>query len=176
MNALVFVLFFAIPFEDVESRALTTFLPQDMLEDLVRKEGWIELTLKPFGGIRKGDVLRVWAGGVIDRGGAEAPGANVYGPTGLDSAKAGLEANKLALSEDAKHAAAILVKTEEGVAHPCNAPGKPLEIKLTKENARVWIGFNDEKGAFGDNHLGRGRRHELDPLWIRIEVVRIVVD
>ena len=58
----------------------------------------------------------------------------------------------------------------------CNFPGKPLQITLTKENARVWIGFNDAKGAFNDNHLGKGRRHELDPLWIRVEVIRIVVD
>jgi hypothetical protein len=27
-----------------------------------------------------------------------------------------------------------------------------------------------------DNHLGKGRRHELDPLGMRIEVVRIIVD
>ncbi len=55
-------------------------------------------------------------------------------------------------------------------------PGKPLEIKLTKDNERLWVGFNDERGRYLDNHLGKGKRHELDPLWVRIEVIRIVVD
>ena len=54
--------------------------------------------------------------------------------------------------------------------------GKPLEIKLTQDKERLWIGFNDERGRYHDNHLGRGRRHELDRLWVRIEVVRIIVD
>ena len=30
--------------------------------------------------------------------------------------------------------------------------------------------------SFQDNHLGRGLRHELDPLWVRLEVVRTTVD
>jgi hypothetical protein len=176
MIALVLATAMTLQAADLESRALTTYLPQDMLETIVRKEGWTELTLKPFGGIRKGDILRVWAGGLVDRGGAEAPGQNAAGPTGLDAAGAGMDPAKLALSPSPKHAGAILFKTEEGVPHACNVPGKPLQIPLTKENARVWIGFNDEKGAFNDNHLGKGRRHELDPLWIRVEVIRIVVD
>ena len=54
--------------------------------------------------------------------------------------------------------------------------GKPLEITLAKDNEKLWVGFNDEKGRYQDNHLGKGRRHELDPLWVRIEVVRITVD
>ena len=54
--------------------------------------------------------------------------------------------------------------------------GKPLEIKAGKANEKFWIGFNDSKGRYLDNHIGKGRRHEHDPLWIRIEVVRIVVD
>jgi len=41
---------------------------------------------------------------------------------------------------------------------------------------RLWVGFNDERGRYRDNHLGRGLRHEFDPLWVRVEVVRIVVD
>src|SRR5438132_3329839 len=83
---------------DLESRALTTYLPQDMLESLVRKEGWLEITLKPYGGIRKGDILRVWAGGVIDRGNAHAPGQNVAGPTGLDAKKMDADPANLSLS------------------------------------------------------------------------------
>ena len=49
-------------------------------------------------------------------------------------------------------------------------------MKLSKDGEKVWIGFNDEKGSYHDNRLGKGKRHELDPLWVRIEVVRIVVD
>ena len=51
-----------------------------------------------------------------------------------------------------------------------------LDIKLTKDGEKLWVGFNDEKGRYQDNHLGKGRRHELDPLWVRVEVVRITVD
>ncbi len=58
----------------------------------------------------------------------------------------------------------------------CLPPGQPLEIKLTRDKEKLWIGFNDEKGRYQDNHLGKGKRHELDPLWVRIEVVRITVD
>jgi hypothetical protein len=43
-------------------------------------------------------------------------------------------------------------------------------------SSSLWIGFNDERGRYLDNHLGKGRRHELDPLWVRVEVVRIIVD
>lgn len=161
---------------DLESRALTTYLPQDTLEALVRKEGWLELTLKPYGGVRKGDILRVWAGGVIDRGNGDAPGQNAAGPTGLDAKKIGIAPGNLSLSSNPGQACAILFKTEDGVAHVCAAAGKPLQVPLTKEGARVWIGFNDEKGDYHNNHLGRGRRHELDPLWVRVEVIRIVVD
>ena len=55
-------------------------------------------------------------------------------------------------------------------------PGQPLEIKLTMDKEKLFVGFNDEKGRYQDNHLGNGRRHELDPLWVRVEVVRITVD
>jgi hypothetical protein len=58
----------------------------------------------------------------------------------------------------------------------CLPPGKALEVPLTKDKERLWIGFNDERGCYHDNHIGKGRRHELDPLWLRIEVVRIIVD
>ena len=38
------------------------------------------------------------------------------------------------------------------------------------------MGFNDRRGCYQDNHLGKGLRHELDPLWVRVEVVRTIVD
>jgi len=161
---------------DLESRALTHYVPQNDLEAIVRKDGWTEIVLKPFGGVRKGDFARIWSGGVIDRGGGDYPGQVADAPTGVNGSKLGVNPAKLAISPDPRHAFALLFKTEEGVAHPCAAQGKPLEVKFTKDGARLWIGFNDEKGRFIDNHLGKGRRHELDPLWVRIEVIRIVVD
>ena len=49
-------------------------------------------------------------------------------------------------------------------------------MPLTKDKEQIRIGFNDLRGRYYDNHLGKGRRHELDPLWVRIEVVRTIVD
>ena len=69
-----------------------------------------------------------------------------------------------------------MFKTESAGPANCLPPGQPLEIKLTKDKEKLFVGFNDEKGRYQDNHLGKGRRHELDPLWVRIEVVRITVD
>src|SRR6516225_8244562 len=51
---------------ELESRVLTHYVPQDFLETVVRREGWTELTLNVKGGVRKGDVVRIWAGGSID--------------------------------------------------------------------------------------------------------------
>src|SRR5438270_14078589 len=62
---------------EVESRVLTHYVPQDLLEAAVRTEGWTELALAVKGGLHKGDVVRVWAGGSIDRGNGERPGDNV---------------------------------------------------------------------------------------------------
>jgi hypothetical protein len=156
---------------EVESRRLTHYLPQDLLEKAVRTEGWTEVPLKLKDGLRKGDTVRVWAGGSIDRGG-EKPGQNVAGPDGVPGAQSG----DMALSAGPAHRYALLFKTETAGVKKCLPPGKPLEIKLSKDGERVWVGFNDEKGQYLDNHLGRGRRHELDPLWVRIEVVRTIVD
>jgi len=156
--ALLFTLALAAPAADVESRALTHYVPQDLLEEIVRK----------------GDIARIWAGGLIDRGG-DQPGKVVAGPAGPDG-KVTMMPDRLVLSKDPSHAFAILFKTEDGVARKCVQPGKPLEIPLVKEGAKLWIGFNDERGQFRDNHLGKGARHELDPAWVRIEVIRIVVD
>jgi hypothetical protein len=159
---------------ELESRVLTHYVPQDFLETVVRREGWTELPLNLKGGLRKGDVVRVWAGGLIDRGNGDQPGENVAGPAGPD--KVAAESRKLALDPSAKNAFALLFKTESAGPLKCRAPGKPLAIKITKERERVWLGFNDERGRYHDNHLGQGRRHERRPLWVRVEVVRVIVD
>jgi hypothetical protein len=182
---------------EVESRVLTHYVPQDLLEAAVRKEGWTEVPLAVKGGVRKGDVVRIWAGGSIDRGNGDQPGENAAGPDGVAAGKPapanrlrklpGDEARQpagagvspqpaLALSADPGQAFALLFKPEGAGPTKCLPPGKPLEIKLTRDKERLYVGFNDERGRYHDNHLGRGRRHELDPLWVRIEVVRIIVD
>jgi hypothetical protein len=172
-TALVLVFFFALTAlaADVESRVLTHYVPQDFLEMVVRKEGWSEVKLDLKGGVHKGDVVRIWAGGSIDRGG-ERPGETVAGPAGLK--KGG--GPTFALSSDPGHAFALLVKPEAGLVRKCLPPGKALEIKLNKDGERLSIGFNDERSRYHDNRIGKGRRHEHDPLWLRVEVVRIVVD
>jgi hypothetical protein len=169
----LFLLVGSIPAADVESRVLTHYLPQDFLETVVRTEGWTKVALDVKGGVRKGDVVRVWAGGHIDRGNGDRPGQNVAGP---DGAPAGADGPNLALSADPAFAYALLFKTEGPGLHKCAAAGKPLEIKLTKDNEALQIGFNDLRGRYRDNHLGRGLRHEFDPAWVRIEVLRIIVD
>ena len=161
---------------DVESRVLTHYVPQDLLEKIVRTEDWTEVALDVKGGVRKDDTVRLWLGGSIDRGNGDQPGENTNGPSGVDISLAPANPQALALSTDRNHAFAILFKTESAGPIKPPPPGKPLEIKLTKDKEKLWIGFNDEKGRYGDNHLGKGRRHELDPLWLRIEVVRTVVD
>jgi hypothetical protein len=166
----------ALPGAELESRVLTHYIPQDLLETCVRTEGWTEIPLKIKGGTRKGDVVRIWAGGSIDRGNGDQPGQNVGGPDGPVAVIAPAEAQKFALSPQPGHAFALLVKTEKPGLTKCLPPGKPLEIPLTKDQERLWLGFNDERGRYNDNHLGKGRRHEFDPLWVRIEVVRVIVD
>jgi hypothetical protein len=168
----IFILVVEGPAAEVESRVLTHYVPQDFLETTVRTEKWTVLPLDVKGGVRKGDVVRVWAGGRIDRGDGEQPGQNVNGPEG---AAAG-DVSRLALAQEGALAFALLFKTETAGVKKCLPAGKPLEIKLTKDGEQVWIGFNDERGQYIDNHLGAGRRHERDPLWVRIEVVRTIVD
>jgi hypothetical protein len=155
---------------DVESRVLTHYVPQDLLEAAVRKEGWTEVPLAVKGGVRKGDTVRVWAGGSIDRGG-ERPGDNAAGPDGAGRGDA-----TFALSKEPDHAHALLLKAETSGPRKAPAPGKALEIKLTRDNERLFVGFNDVRGQYHDNRIGRGRRHEFDPLWLRVEVVRTIVD
>jgi hypothetical protein len=172
---LVVVVVFSVSAAEVESRVLTHYVPQDFLETAVRTEKWTEVPLAAVkGGMRKDDVVRIWAGGLIDRGNGEKPGQNVNGPEGITAA-AQPEGN-LALTPDASLAYALLFKTESSGVKKCRAAGKPLEIKLAKDGERLWIGFNDARGHYLDNHLGKGQRHELDPLWVRLEVVRIVID
>jgi hypothetical protein len=173
--AALFFLCFPASAADLESRQLTHYVPQDALEAAVRKEGWTEVPLAVKGGVRKGDVVRVWAGGSIDRGG-EQPGENVGGPHGIDPKLLGKEKPSFALSAEPAHAYALLFKTDAVGPSACLPPGKPLEITLTRDGEKLFVGFNDEKGRYQDNHLGKGKRHELDPLWVRIEVVRMTVD
>jgi hypothetical protein len=161
---------------DVESRQLTHYVPQDFLETVVRKGEWVEVPLDVKGGVRKGDVVRIWAGGSIDRGDGERPGQVFNGPDGIASDDPRTGKPDFALSVVRDHAYALLFKTESTGPTKSSPPGKPLEIKLSHDKEKLWVGFNDEKGHFQDNHLGKGRRHELDPLWVRIEVVRITVD
>jgi hypothetical protein len=165
------VLVLGLSAADVESRVLTRYVPQDTLEAAVRTEGWTEIPLDVKGGVRKGDTIRVWAGGSIDRGDGDKPGDHVNGPEGSAAKPIGG-----VLSSAAAHSHALLVKTEEGPLHAALPAGKPLEIKASKDKERLWLGFNDQKDRYHDNHIGKGRRHELDPLWVRIEVVRTVVD
>src|SRR5436190_16565079 len=103
---------------DVESRQLTHYVPQDALETAVRTEGWTEVPLAVKGGVRKGDVVRVWAGGSIDRGG-EQPGENVGGPDGIDPKALGTDKPAFALSADPAHAYALLVKTDSAAPVKC---------------------------------------------------------
>src|SRR5947209_1800951 len=88
---------------DLESRVLTHYVPQDFLEKVVRTEGWTELPLAVKGGVRKGDVVRIWAGGSIDRGNGDQPGENVNSPAGLANLDAS-EVSKLALTPQAEEA------------------------------------------------------------------------
>src|SRR5437773_7056198 len=134
-TALILILSGAVFAAEVESRQLTHYLAQDLLETVVRTEGWTEITLAVKGGVLKGDVVRVWAGGSIDRGNGDQPGENVGGPNGVDRAAA--DPQKLALSQQAADAYAVLFKTEGGGLKKCSPPGKPLEIKLTKDNERL---------------------------------------
>ncbi len=165
-----------VPAAEVESRVLTHYLPQDFLETAVRTEKWTEVSLAVAGGLRKGDTVRIWSGGLIDRGNGEQPGENVNGPAGVEASKVAFDKTLLALSPEPADAFALLFRTETGKPHRCLPPGKPLEIRVSKDNEKVLVGFNDERGRHADNHLGRGRRHEFDPLWVRIEVVRTIVD
>ncbi len=160
---------------DLESRALTHYMPQDFLETAVRTEGWTEVNINLKGGVVKGDTIRIWAGGSIDRGNGDQPSQYVAGPAG-DPVSAAVDASKAALSPQPDFVYALLFKTEGAGIKKCAVPGKPLEIPVTKNKEKLFVGFNDEKGRFYDNHLGKGRRHELDPLWVRIEIVRTIVD
>jgi len=162
---------------ELESRQLTHYIPQDQLETIVRTEDWTEIPLAVKGGVLKGDTVRVWAGGLVDRGNGDQPGENVNGADGYrEPTRLSNDQPTFALSPDPAHAFAVLLKTESAGPIKCVPPGKPLEIKLTKDKEKLWIGFNDTQGRYQDNHLGKGRRHELDPLWVRVEVVRITVD
>src|SRR5260370_30780453 len=103
-TALIFCLALAAPAAELESRVLTHYVPQDFLETAVRMENWTEVPLKVNGGVRKGDVVRIWCGGSIDRGNGDQPGQNLNGPTGLSTTMPPDDLRKLSLSPDAGHA------------------------------------------------------------------------
>src|SRR5207247_836078 len=135
---------------DLESRVLTHYVPQDLLEKAVRTEGWTEIPLAVKGGVRKGDTVRLWSGGSIDRGNGDYPGQNVGSPCGPETTPAGVDVNALALSADPAHAYALLFKTEGPALRTAMPAGKPLEITLSKDKERLWVGFNDERGRYLD--------------------------
>src|SRR5262245_27931768 len=110
---------------ELESRVLTHYIPQDFLETAVRTEGWTEVTLKVAGGLRKGDIVRIWTGGTIDRGNGEQPGQNVNGPVGV--AETAAAANNLALAKAKDQVFALLFKTESPILRKAAVAGKPLE-------------------------------------------------
>ena len=82
---------------DVESRVLTHYVPQDALEAAVRNQGWTPIALDVKGGVRKGDVVRIWTGGSIDRGNGDFPGQYVGGPSGPLGKLPPFDAKELAL-------------------------------------------------------------------------------
>src|SRR5260370_8800608 len=69
--------------DEVESRVLTHYVPQDVLESAVRKEGWTLVPLDLKGGVPKGDVVRIWSGGSIELGHGDYPGKYVPAPSSL---------------------------------------------------------------------------------------------
>src|SRR5947209_1085490 len=109
---------------EVESRRLTHYVPQDLLEAAIRKEGWTEIPLALKGGTEKGDVVRIWTGGSIDRGNGDQPGENINGPTGLEGILPAGEPHELALSPEPDHTYALLFKTEGPAIKKPLAPGK----------------------------------------------------
>src|SRR5262249_51726480 len=102
--AWLFVLTLASRAAEVESRVLTHYVPQDFLEKVARTENWTELPLDVKGGVRKGDVVRIWAGGSIDRGNGDQPGQNVSSPAGVEATVPTDDVQKLALRQEVEDA------------------------------------------------------------------------
>src|SRR5713226_461509 len=100
---LILIMTQALVGAELESRRVTHYIPQDFLEATVRTEGWTEVPLGVKGGVRKGDVVRIWAGGSIDRGNGDQPGQNVGGPGGIEAGSVS-SAGNLALSSQPGHA------------------------------------------------------------------------
>src|SRR5262249_49508335 len=112
LATLVFCSALAVSAAEVESRVLTHYLPQDFLETAVRTEAWTKVSLDVKGGVRKGDIIRIWTGGSIDRGNGDRPGENVAGPSGPSTENKPGTAKNLALSPETVFAYALLLKTE----------------------------------------------------------------
>src|SRR5438094_2755132 len=110
ISAAVFALFsaFLAMADELESRVLTHYVPQDFLEIMVRTENWTEIPLNLKGGIRKGDVVRIWAGGCIDRGDSDQPGINVCYPSGPAEAVSPVDSGQMALAKETTFSFAIL--------------------------------------------------------------------
>src|SRR5947209_17009945 len=104
----------AAPAAEVESVVWRHYLPQDFLETVVRSEKWLPLPLDVPGGVRKGDIVRIWAGGSVDWGNCDRPGQNASGPAGPEGTPA-LDARQLALAPDLGQALAVLIKGDRGV-------------------------------------------------------------
>ena len=82
-------------------------------------------------------------------------------------------ASQLAPADTSPDLAEMLGRTRH---HPWYREDRFSDPERGISLGRVSLGFNDLHGRYHDNHLGKGRRHEHDPLWLRVEVVRIVVD
>src|SRR5260370_28722080 len=80
LSALIFAV--SASAAELESRVLTHYVPQDFLETAVRTEAWTEVPLNLKGGVRKGDVVRIWTGGNPKRRDSEAPRAYAARPAG----------------------------------------------------------------------------------------------
>src|SRR6266849_2159359 len=100
--AMTVVLVMNISAAELESRVLTHYIPQDFLETAVRTEGWTEVAINLKGGLVKGDTIRIWAGGSIDRGNGDQPSQYVAGPEGESSRQSAGDL-KGALSSQPEH-------------------------------------------------------------------------
>jgi hypothetical protein len=154
---------------EVESRQLTHYVPQDFLEAAIRKEGWTEVPLNVKGGVRR---MTSSASGRE----AASTAAMATIPAFTSTVRGPSRRARRHLQPVRATGGRLRCCSRPMGPTRCLPPGKPLELKLSKDGEKLSIGFNDEKGRYQDNHLGKGKRHELDPLWVRIEVVRIIVD
>src|SRR5262249_20704154 len=72
--------------DELESRHLTHYVPQDLQETAVRKGGGREVPRAIRGGVHRGDPVRTGAGGSTARGNGAQPAQHVNAPAGPDPA------------------------------------------------------------------------------------------